>query len=124
MLDNRCCWYRILRPLQNRRKSPFVPLLKKGEILMIIIYQWLTPSRTCKGVSGRDQFWGFAMVLYFDLMILISLTYNDNNIPKSEFGNEEGSVEFPNRSLGMRRAQWKIAFPNRNLGMRRAQWNS
>jgi len=30
---------------------------------MIIIYQWLTPSRTCKGGSGRDQFWGFAMVL-------------------------------------------------------------
>jgi len=30
---------------------------------MIIIYQWLTPSRTCKGGSGMDQFWGFAMVL-------------------------------------------------------------
>jgi len=33
---------------------------------MIIIYQWLTPSRTCKGGSGRDQFWGFAMVLFIN----------------------------------------------------------
>jgi len=61
-----------IRPLQNRRKSPFVPLLKKGEIFMIIIYQWLTPSRTCKGGSGRDQFWGFAMVLLFFYLEIFS----------------------------------------------------
>jgi len=43
---------------------------------MIIIYQWLTPSRTCKGGSGRDQFWGFAMVLILLMILGINRKYH------------------------------------------------
>ena len=57
---------------------------------MIIIYQWLTPSRTCKGGSGRDQFWGFAMVLFLDLI----KSYDPGNMSQEDTQSLRNDIKY------------------------------